>query len=87
MKKCISIFISFVLLSIASVVSAEPAIFSVAADGTSILEFEDYAAEFPIPLKQGKDANPDNLASGGNYVFNASYKADYVDFTIPLTVQ
>ena len=87
MKKCISIFLSFLLLSIASVVSAEPAIFSVAADGTSILEFEDYAAEFPIPLKQGKDANPDNLASGGNYVYNSSYKVDYVDFTIPLTVQ
>ena len=87
MKKCISIFLSFLLLSIAPVVSAEPAMFSVAADGTSILEFEDYASDFPLPVRMGAQIKPENEASGGDYVYVVSHKMDVADLPVPITVE
>ncbi len=89
MKKTVSLLLAYLLLMVASVfpVSAEMKPFAVSAYETSILEFENYTDCFPIKFYKGRDANPDNLASGGDYVYNASYTIDYVDVTIPISVE
>ncbi len=87
MKKLISIFVSFLMLASMISVCAEPAVFTVSEIGTSILEFEDYASDFPLPVRMGKDIKPENEASGGDYIYVVSYKMDVADLAVPVTVE
>lgn len=87
MKKIISIFLSFLMLASVISVCAEPAVFTVSETGTSVLEFEDYARDFPLPVIMGKAAKPENEASGGDYVYVVSHKMDVADLAVPVTVE
>ncbi len=86
MKKILSTLLAAILVLSACVTTAFAAETIQLSDKKSLtLEFENLAEYIPVSLSVGKDSNPDNKASGGDFLFS-TWKSGPIQFSLPIHV-